>query len=98
MFVLAHAVAVVVSAFFNMKLPTFKNGKISHKMDLTPLEKLVNVVVLTQGSAVGRWYAHNQPSCQRQVMVFVHGVQSLHGRREKASFVLDVNSGLNSQF
>lgn len=38
---LRHAVAVVVSAFFNMKPPTFKNGKIPHKMDLTPLEKLL---------------------------------------------------------
>ena len=54
MFVLAQAVAVVVSMFFNMKLPTFKNGKISHKMDLTLLEKLVDVVVLAQGSAAGR--------------------------------------------
>ena len=58
MFVLAQAVAVVVSMFFNMKLPTFKNTKISHKMDLTPLEKLVeklvHVVVLAQGSAAGR--------------------------------------------
>lgn len=27
-------------------------------------------------------------------MVFVHGVQSLHGLMEKASFVLDVNSGV----
>lgn len=39
---------------FNMKLPTFKNGKIPHKMDLTPLEVVVDVVVLAQGSAVGR--------------------------------------------
>ena len=56
--------------------------------------------LLSPGQTVAHrsWYAHNQPSCQRQVMVFVHGVQSLHGRREKASFVLDVNSGWNSQF
>ena len=55
MFDLAHTVAVVVSLFFNMKLPTFKNGKISHKnLDLNSFEKLVDVVVLAQGSAGGR--------------------------------------------